>query len=97
LLGLFEERAPAGIVLLKFESDAGTGRVEITGHAAASKALGEFVVALEADKRLSGVLLHQHRVMRDEPGAPIEFTLGASWGAVSAPAPPAASASEAVQ
>jgi Tfp pilus assembly protein PilN len=96
LLALFEEHAASRVTLLKFEPDAAEGRIEVTGRAPGSKALARYLVELERDPRLSGVMLHQHEVLRAEAGAPVEFTFGAVWVAASragAVAPVAAAAS----
>jgi hypothetical protein len=98
LLALFEERAPSGVVLIRFEPDAVTGRIELTGRAPTTKALANYVIALERDPRLAGVLLHHHEALRDGANAGVEFTIGAAWGgSESVPAAvPAASATSAV-
>jgi Tfp pilus assembly protein PilN len=97
LLALFEQHAPSGVVLVKLQPDATTGRIELTGRAPATKAVADYVIALEHDPRLSDVLLHHHELLRDDPGAGIEFTVGAGWsGRAPQPAPRAdASASSA--
>jgi Tfp pilus assembly protein PilN len=79
LLELFEQHAPTGVVLVKLQPDAATGRIELTGRAPATKAVADYVIALEHDARLSDVLLHHHELLRDDPGAGIEFTVGAGW------------------
>jgi Tfp pilus assembly protein PilN len=95
LLALFEDQASSGVVLVKFLPDAGSGRVEITGRAPSARALGDYVITLEHDPRLKDVLLHHHEVLRDEPGAGIEFSIGAAWGSASELAAPGAAASAA--
>ncbi len=84
LLGLFEVHASARVVLSKFLPDASEGRVEVSGRAYGSAALADYLLALEHDPRLRGVLLHHHEVQRGEAdaaaNAPIDFTLGAAWG-----------------
>jgi Tfp pilus assembly protein PilN len=86
LLGLFEEHATAPVRLLKFEPDATDGHVELSGRATSSKVLADYLIVLEHDPRLSSVMLHHHQVLRDEAGAPVEFSLGAVWSAASGPA-----------
>lgn len=95
LLVLFEDQAPSGVVLVKFMPDAGSGRVEITGRAPSVRALSDYVIKLEHDPRLKDVLLHHHEVLRDEPKAGIEFSLGAAWGSASELAAPRPAASAA--
>lgn len=95
LLALFEGQSAKGIVLVKFEPNADDGRVELTGRADHAKALGDYLVTLESDRRLTAVQLHHHEVQRDASrgGATgsIEFSIGATWvgaaaqGAVSGP------------
>jgi hypothetical protein len=93
LLSLFEEHSANHIVLVKFQPDAATGRVELTGRAPNAQALGDYLIALERDPRLTAVLLHQHELLRDVAGSPLQFMIGATWGAAAAPAPePASSA-----
>ncbi len=79
LLGLFEQHASLQVILLRLESDAATGHVEISGRAASSWVLADYVIALEADPRLRGVLLQHHEAMRNEPTAPVNFKLSANW------------------
>jgi Tfp pilus assembly protein PilN len=94
LLSLFEARAPEGVVLTKFRPDAGLGRVELTARAATPEAVGAYLMQLERDSRLRNVLLQHHEVLQDQPGAPVEFAIGADWvgptaasgGAAGAPA-----------
>ena len=80
LLALFEEHARPQVVLLKFTPDATEGRVEVQGRAMGAKALSNYLLALERDPRLRGVMLQHHEVKRSESGAPIDFTIGAAWG-----------------
>jgi Tfp pilus assembly protein PilN len=79
LLSLFEARAPEGVVLTKFRPDAGLGRVELTARAATPEAVGAYLMQLERDSRLRNVLLQHHEVLQDQPGAPVEFAIGADW------------------
>ncbi len=81
LLGLFEAHAGSRISLVKIEPDASTGRIELTGRAVATKDLATYLMDLEGDPRLEGVLLHRHEIRRTEAGNPIEFRIGAGWNA----------------
>ncbi len=80
LLALFEEHAATHVILTRFQPEAAQGRVEISGRAPGQQALAAYIVALERDPRLSAVMLHHHEVLRSASGAPVEFTLGATWG-----------------
>jgi Tfp pilus assembly protein PilN len=96
LLSLFEARAPQGVVLTKFRPDAGLGRIELTARAATPEAVGAYLMQLERDSRLRNVLLQHHEVLQDQPGAPVEFAIGADWiGPTAAAGSPAAAAAEA--
>jgi Tfp pilus assembly protein PilN len=79
LLSFFEARAPEGVVLTKFRPDAGTGRLELTARAATPEAVGAYLMQLEHDSLLRNVLLQHHEVLQDQPGAPVEFAIGADW------------------
>ncbi len=88
LLALFEEHAGSRVVLMKFEPDAAEGRVEVLGRADNATALVDYLMALERDPRLRGVMLRHHEVKRSEARQPIDFTLGAAWGDTRHAAPP---------
>lgn len=79
LLASFEEHGGADVALLKLEPDARAGVVRVAGQARNTKALFEYVQALEADPRLTQVLLTAHQAERDTPGQPLRFTVQASW------------------
>lgn len=81
LLGLLESHAGARVSLLKIEPDASSGRIELTGRAVSTKDVAAYLVALEGDPRLEGVLLHRHETRRTEAGNPVEFRIGATWNA----------------
>ncbi|CAD5373347.1 conserved hypothetical protein [Rubrivivax sp. A210] len=84
LFELFERQTPPGIVLTRLDADAQTGRLEIKGQARGAEALGRYLVLLERDPRLAGVLLRRHERPRDEAGAALEFAVGATWRAAAA-------------
>jgi Tfp pilus assembly protein PilN len=86
LFSLFESQAPKGVVLTKFRPDAGSGRIELTARAATPEAVGAYLIQLEQDQRLRNVLLHHHEVLQDQPGAPVEFAIGADWAGLGAAA-----------
>lgn len=97
LLAAFEERRPGQAVLQRVEQDASSGTLRLTARARHADAMMAYVTALEADTRLSQVLLHRHETDGEQPGAPLRFELSAAWkggGDMRAPAAPAAGASE---
>lgn len=79
LLASFEEHGGADVALLKLEPDARAGVVRVAGQARNTKALFDYVQALEADPRLTQVLLTAHQAERDMPGQPLRFTVQAGW------------------
>ena len=79
LLASFEEHGGADVALLKLEPDARAGVVRVVGQARNTKALFDYVQALEADPRLMQVLLTAHQAERDAPGQPLRFTVQAGW------------------
>lgn len=81
LLGLFESHAGSRVTLVKLEPDASSGRIELAGRALSTKDVATYLMALESDPRLEGVLLHRHEIRRTEAGSPVEFRIGAAWNA----------------
>lgn len=79
LLATFEEHGRADVGLLKLEPDARAGIVRVTGQARDSKALFAYLLALEADPRLTDVALTTHQTERDVPGQPLRFIIQAAW------------------
>jgi hypothetical protein len=99
LLTVFESHGQAGVTLRRLEPDAATGIVRMVGEAPSLAKMMDYVLALEADKRLAQVMLLNHDMLKDATtGAPVEFTLSAAWrplglpAANSAPAPTTTSA-----
>lgn len=87
LLDLFEKHAPQGVTLSRFEPDAKSGRLELTGRASSMKAVAAYMLMLERDGRLSDVMLQRHSLL-DGPGTRIEFTITALWGGAGVPPRP---------
>lgn len=86
LLASFEQHGGADVALLKLEPDARAGVVRVAGQARNTQALFDYLQALEADPRLTQVLLTAHQAERDTPGQPLRFTVQAGWRkGVSAP------------
>lgn len=81
LLGLLESHTGSRVSLVKLEPDASSGRIELTGRALSTKDVATYLMALESDPRLEGVLLHRHEIRRTEAGSPVEFRIGATWNA----------------
>jgi len=65
LLRIFESQAGARITLLKFEPDAQSGLLRVTGEARQLAAILAYVAALEKEPLLREVLLTQHRPARE--------------------------------
>lgn len=83
-LSLLERRDRRDAVLQRLAQDASTGEMQITAQAPTAAAMMNYVVALERDGRLGGVLLNRHELMTDQPGAPVQFDLVARWRSVPA-------------
>jgi hypothetical protein len=102
LLRVFETRAGQQVAVLRLEPDARSGLVRLAGEARTLSAVLAYAGALDADPRLSQVLLTHHQ-RRAEPvaaavetasapprpagAAMIEFTLTAAWRPLDHPAP----------
>lgn len=85
-LTLLERRDRRDAVLQRLSQDASNGEMQITAQAPTAAAMMNYVVALERDGRLAGVLLNRHELMTDQAGAPVQFDLVARWRSVPAPA-----------
>lgn len=83
-LTLLERRDRRDAVLQRLSQDASTGDMQITAQAPTAEAMMNYVVALERDGRLGGVLLNRHELMTDQAGAPVQFDLVAHWRSVPA-------------
>lgn len=90
-LALVERADRRDAVLQRLAQDATTGQMALTAQAPDAAAMMRYVVALEREPRLAGVLLNHHELMTDQSGAPVQFELVAQWRAV----PAAATASSA--
>lgn len=81
LLLLFEEHSVGRVALVRLEPDAATGMVHVLARARHTRAMMDYVTALENDARLASVLLSHHELLRDVSGAPVEFSVNAVWRA----------------
>jgi hypothetical protein len=79
LLELFESHASTQIAIVRLEPDAAASTVELTARAANTAAMSAYLIKLERDPRLSGVMLHHHEVLQEGSGTVIEFSIGAGW------------------
>ena len=74
------EAAPATVALLSIEPSAAKRSVALTAEAADAKGMIDYLRALQADSRLSEVVLVSHQLLVQAPGAPLRFQVQARWG-----------------
>ena len=74
------EAAPATVALLSIEPSAAKRSVALTAEAADAKGMIDYLRALQADSRLSEVVLVSHQLQVQAPGAPLRFQVQAHWG-----------------
>jgi hypothetical protein len=79
LMAAFEQHTRDDIGLLRLEPDARAMRVRVVAQARDQAAMLAYLQALEADPRLSDVLLLNHQLEADQPGRPVRFALQAGW------------------
>lgn len=74
------EATPASVALLSVEPSAAKRSVSVTAEAATPEQMLAYLRALQADSRLSQVMLVSHELQAQAPGTPLRFQLEAHWG-----------------
>lgn len=74
------EATPSDVALLSVEPSAALHSVRLTAEASAPAQMLGYVRALQADKRLSQVILVSHQVQTLAPGTPLRFQVEGHWG-----------------
>jgi Tfp pilus assembly protein PilN len=74
------ESTPADVALLSVEPSATKRRVTLTAEVASDSQMLAYLRSLQADSRLSNVLLVSHQLQAQAPGTPLRFQLEARWG-----------------
>lgn len=74
------ESAPSNVALLQLDPSATKRSLSLTAEAAGPADMLNYLQTLQADKRLSNVVLVSHQVQLQAPGAPWRFKVRANWG-----------------
>lgn len=74
-----EAVAVPGVRLAALQPEAGGQRLRLVGQAGDLGQALDYVDALERSPALRGVLLVDHALQEDAPGAPLRFTLTVEW------------------
>lgn len=74
------ESAPSNVALLQLDPSASKRSLSLTAEAADAADMLNYLQALQADQRLSNVVLVSHQVQLQAPGAPWRFKVRANWG-----------------
>ena len=74
------ETTPANVALLSVEPVASKHRVGLTAEAASEAQMLAYLRLLQADTRLTEVMLVSHQFQVQTPGAPLRFRVEAHWG-----------------
>lgn len=74
------ENTPPDVALLSVEPSASKRRVTLTAEAASTSQMVAYLRSMQADSRLSEVMLVSHQLQAQAPGTPLRFQLEANWG-----------------
>ena len=75
------EAAPhENVALLGIEPSIAKQQVRLTAEARDPEAMLDYVAALQADPRLSQVVLVSHQVQTQAAGKPVRFQMQSAWG-----------------
>ncbi len=83
LIASLEEAPQQSVALIAVEPSASKQSLRLTAEARDATAMLAYVAALQADPRLTAVMLVSHQVQSQAPGTPIRFKVQATWGAPS--------------
>jgi Tfp pilus assembly protein PilN len=81
LLAALETAPRDNVALLAIEPSVARQQVRLTAEARDPESMIDYLTSLQADARLSQVVLVSHQVQAQAPGKPVRFTLQAAWGA----------------
>lgn len=90
LFAVFEGEAERPVALLSFEPDVVKGELVLSAEARDFDAMLAYYRALQRQDVLSDVVLHAHRVNRQDTEQPVRFRISAKWPGTGAPANDAA-------
>ena len=68
-----------GVAVLTLEPDAARRAIRLTGEVKSRRDMLSYVQRLSADSRLRDVHLIEYQVLAQAPGAPIRFSISATW------------------
>lgn len=81
LIASLEDAPQDAVALIAVEPSVSKQTIQLTAEARDAKAMLTYLAALQADRRLSGVMLVSHQVQVQAPGSPVRFRVQATWGA----------------
>jgi len=81
LLSALEAAPHDNVALLGIEPSIAKQQVRLTAEARDPEAMLDYVAALQADRRLSQVVLVFHQVQTQAVGKPVRFQMQSAWGA----------------
>ncbi len=79
LIASLEEAPQDAVALIAVEPSVAKQTLRLTAEARDPKAMLVYLAALQADRRLSGVMLVSHQVQVQAPGTPVRFRVQATW------------------
>lgn len=82
LLITIESARHSAVALLALEPSTHDGSLRLTAEARDPKAMLEYLQALQADTRLSQVILVSHQVQTQVAGSPVRFQIRSAWGSM---------------
>ena len=80
LLSALEAAPHENVALLGIEPSIAKQQVRLTAEARDPEAMLDYVAALQADPRLSQVVLVSHQVQTQAAGKPVRFQMQSAWG-----------------
>ena len=80
LIASLEDAPQDAVALIAVEPSVSKQTLRLTAEARDVKAMLAYLAALQADRRLSGLMLVSHQVQVQAPGSPVRFRVQATWG-----------------